>query len=350
MRIAVIPGDGIGPEVISAAVSALDVLDSMFGLGTELTTFDWGADKWIAEGVGLPAGALQMLQRDFDYILFGALGDPRIPDMAHGREILLGMRRGLSLRVNYRPLYMPDHTIDLYRENTQGEYVGVGGRIESSGLVDVAIDQCIYTRDAVTRFLAYSLADAVAKGRHTATLVHKANAIPNTGALWQDVFWTEIGKHPSLHGTEEYVDSFCYNLIDDPRRYEAVVLPNLFGDIAADLGAFLVGGMGMVPSASISPETGFGLFEPVHGSAPDIVGTGTANPFAATMCVVLLLKHAGRSDAATALRECLELCAASPAATPDLGGQGTTQSFIDAVLAQLTERSDDTPQHRAAER
>lgn len=350
MRIAVIPGDGIGPEVISAAISTLDVVDGMYGLGIGRTTFDWGADKWLAEGVGLPAGALEMLQRDFDHILFGALGDPRIPDMAHGREILLGMRRGLSLRVNHRPLFLPDHTVDLYRENTQGEYVGVGGRIASSGTVDVAIDECVYTRDAVTRFLAYSLADAAAKSRGTVTLVHKANAIPNTGALWQDVFWNEIGKYPSLRGAEEYVDSFCYNLIRDPRKYEAVVLPNLFGDIAGDLGAALVGGLGMVPSASISPETGFGLFEPVHGSGPDIVGQGIANPFAAIMCVVLLLQHAGMSDAAAALRECLEFSAATPAATPDIGGRGTTTTFTDSVLAQLTERFDGAQYRQAAER
>jgi isocitrate/isopropylmalate dehydrogenase len=348
MRIAVVPGDGIGPEVISAAVSALDVLDRIYGLGIERTTFDWGADKWLAEGVGLPPGALEMLQRDFDHILFGAVGDPRIPDMAHGREILLGMRRGLSLRVNHRPLFLPDHTIDLYRENTQDLYVGVGGRIESSGTVDVAIDECIYTRDAVTRFLAYSLADAAASGRHTVTLVHKANAIPNTGALWQDVFWTEISGHPSLQGAEEYVDSFCYNLIRDPRQYEAVVLPNLFGDIAGDLGAVLVGGLGMVPSASICPETGFGLFEPVHGSGPDIAGKGIANPFAATMCVVLLLAHAGMSEAATMLRRCLERSAATPAATPDIGGRGTTASFMDSILAQLTERSDNPRYHQEA--
>ncbi|HXO50411.1 MAG TPA: isocitrate/isopropylmalate family dehydrogenase [Mycobacterium sp.] len=339
MRIAVIPGDGVGGEVIEAVLPMLEALDSTFDLGVQRSIFDWGADKWLNEGVGLPDGALTMLREKFDYILFGALGDPRIPDMEHGREILLGIRRGLSLYVNYRPIFLGDHRIDIYRENTQGLYVGVGGVVASDGTTQVAIDECVYTRDAVTRFLDYCLADLSKRGIEKVTLVHKANAVPNTGKLWQSVFRERLGEFSTLTGSEEYVDAFCYKLIRNPRAYEGVVAPNLFGDIISDVGAALtVGGLGTAPSANICPETGFGLFEPVHGSAPDIAGTGQANPAGAALSLMLMLAHAGKDAAAAALGACVRTASKSSAATTDLGGTGTTKTFADAVLTLLAER------------
>ncbi|NLU63557.1 isocitrate/isopropylmalate dehydrogenase family protein [Rhodococcus sp. HNM0563] len=335
MRVAVIPGDGIGPEVVNSVIQVVPVLDDLFGLDIEFTTFNWGADRWLADGVGLPEGAITMLQKDFDAIFFGALGDPRIPTTAHGREILLGLRRGLSLYVNYRPLLLPGHTIDLYRENTQGLYVGIGGRVENAGVATVAIDECVYTRDIVTKFVRYGLADATARGRTKVTLVHKANAVPNTGALWQDVFRTELAQFPQIEANEEYVDAFCYKLVRDPGTFEVVLAPNLFGDIASDVGAALMGGLGTAPSASICPESRFGLFEPVHGSAPDIAGLGIANPVGAARSLVLLLDHMGRTDAATALETCLRESMETTLTTPDLGGSGTTRAFMDSVLARL---------------
>jgi isocitrate/isopropylmalate dehydrogenase len=206
--------------------------------------------------------------------------------MAHGRAILLGLRRGLDLYVNHRPIELPGATVDLYRENTQGLYAGVGGTTGGT-----ALDVCVYTRPAVVRFVRYCLRDLHRKGRRTVTLVHKANAVPNTGALWQDVFRTELAAVPDLTGTEEYVDSFCYHLVRVASRYEAVLTENLFGDIASDVGAALMGGLGVAASASVCPETGFGLFEPVHGSAPDIARTGTANPCAAMASSAMLLDH-----------------------------------------------------------
>src|SRR5262249_37541431 len=152
-------------------------------LGLTYDVFDWGAEKWLAEGVGLPAGAIDLLTREYRAVLFGALGDPRVPDLAHGREILLGLRGGLDLYVNYRPIPLPSGTIDLYRENTQGLYVGVGGTVARGQAVDVAIDQCVYTRDNVTRFVRFCLGEVHRKGRGKVTLVHKSNAVPNTGRL-----------------------------------------------------------------------------------------------------------------------------------------------------------------------
>jgi isocitrate/isopropylmalate dehydrogenase len=321
MRIAVVPGDGIGAEVIPAALRVLEALS----LDLTYDVFDWGAQRWLDEGVGLPGGALELLRRDYRAVLFGAVGDPRIPDMAHGRDILLGLRRGLDLYVNHRPVPLPTGTLDIYRENTQGLYAGVGGAVARHGTVELAIDECVYLRGTVERFVRYCLADLCRRGRRTVTLVHKSNAVPNTGGLWQDVFRRELQRFPTLTGREEYVDSFCYHLVRDPARYEGVLADNLFGDIVSDVGAALLGGgLGHAASASICPETGFGLFEPVHGSAPDIAGKGVANPYAAIMSLALLLEHLGLADAARAVRACL----------PDID-PASTDRFTDEVVRLL---------------
>lgn len=335
MRIAVVPGDGIGPEVVHAALPALDLLNDELGLGLSYDVFGWGADEWLATGVGLPEGALDMLRSEYAAVFLGALGDPRIPDMAHGREILLGLRRGLDLYVNHRPNQLPDGLVDIYRENTQGLYVGVGGTVPQGGGVGVAVDSCVYTRQTVENFVRYCLDRIAAQGGRKVTLVHKANAVPHTGRLWQEIFREELSRHPGLTGTDEYVDAFCYHFVRTPTRYEAVLAPNLFGDIISDIGAALMGGLGLAASASICPETGFGLFEPVHGSAPDIAGTHRANPYAAVMTLVLLLDHLGHGTAAAALRAGLDQAARTDASTPDLGGNGTTEEFMAAVLDRL---------------
>jgi isocitrate/isopropylmalate dehydrogenase len=317
VKIAAIPGDGIGAEVIPAALRVLDALP----LDLTWDVFDWGADRWLADGVGIPDGGLEMLSRQYRAILFGAIGDPRIPDMAHGRAILLGLRRGLDLYVNHRPIVLPGATIDLYRENTQGLYAGVGG---TTG--ETTIDVCLYTRPVVERFVRYCLRDLRRKGRRTVTLVHKANAVPNTGALWQEVFHTELSVYPDLVGTEEYVDAFCYHLVRDASRYEGVLTENLFGDIAGDVGAAVMGGLGLAASANLCPETGFGLFEPVHGSAPDIAGTGTANPHAAIASAAMLLEHLGYGTAASAVQACLR----------EARFEATTEDFTVAMLEGLS--------------
>jgi isocitrate/isopropylmalate dehydrogenase len=181
----------------------------------------------------------------------------------------------------------------------------------------------------------FCLGDLSEKGRRRATLVHKSNAVPNTGKLWQDVFWREIPHFPDLTGTQEYVDTFCYNLVRDASPYEGVLASNLFGDIVGDIGAALMGGLGLAPSASICPETGFGLFEPVHGSAPDIAGKGVANPFATLMSAALMLEHLRKDEAARVVRASVLTAVRTPAATPDVGGSGTTKDFTDEVLRSL---------------
>ncbi|HEY7274262.1 MAG TPA: isocitrate/isopropylmalate family dehydrogenase [Actinoplanes sp.] len=333
MRIAVIPGDGIGAEVVPAALRVLDPLIHVRGLDLVWDVFDWGADRWLADGVGIPDGGLEKLAADYRAVFFGALGDPRIPDMAHGRAILLGLRRGLDLYVNHRPIELPGGTVDLYRENTQGLYAGVG---ETTG--SRAVDSCVYTRPAVERFIRYCLQDLRRRGRRRVTLVHKANAVPHTGALWRDVFRAELAAVPELTATEEYVDAFCYHLIRDPEPYEGVVTENLFGDIASDVGAALMGGLGVAAGSSLCPETGFGLFEPVHGSAPDIAGTSTANPAAAMASAAMLLAHLGYGEEAACLRDCLRTALHGRCVTRDLGGTATTDEFATNVQGLLERR------------
>jgi isocitrate/isopropylmalate dehydrogenase len=333
VRIAVIPGDGIGAEVVPAALRTLEPLVRRGGLELSWDVLDWGAERWLAEGVGIPDGGLEQLARGYRAVLFGALGDPRIPDMAHGRDILLRLRRGLDLYVNHRPLELPTGTIDLYRENTGGLYAGVGG---TAG--PVAVDTCVYTRPAVERFVRHCLHDLSRRGRRRVTLVHKANAVPHTGALWRDVFHAELAAVPELTGTEEYVDAFCYHLIRHPERYEGVVTENLFGDIASDVGAALMGGLGVAASANLCPQTGFALFEPVHGSAPDIAGKGVANPAAAIASVVMLLDHLGFRAQADCLRDCLRTAVCGPCVTRDLGGTASTDEFTTTVLRLLERR------------
>ncbi|OPC77160.1 hypothetical protein B4N89_42130 [Embleya scabrispora] len=349
MRIAVIPGDGIGGEVVPAVLPALELLGDHFGLGLSYRIFDWGAERWLAERVGLPPDALDLLASDYPAILLGALGDPRIPDMAHGRDILLGLRRGLDLYVNYRP-FTPrggDRTIALFRENTQGLYAGVGGTVSHGRHPAVAIDECVYTRETVEKFLRYCLRTLSESGRERVTLVHKSNAVPHTGRLWQGVFRAELAGFPGLVGSEEYVDSFCYHLVRDPSPYEGIVASNLFGDIVSDIGAALMGGLGLAASASVCPETGCALFEPVHGSAPDIAGRGIANPYAAATAVALMLDHLGHPRAAAPLRRALAAAARTDSATPDLGGHGTTGTFMADVMKRLEkDLADDRPEPR----
>lgn len=351
INIAVIPGDGIGREVIPAALDVLEYLKRRYDLDIEHVVFDWSADRWLKEGIGIPDGGVELLRNEFNAVLFGALGDPRIPDMAHGRAILLGLRRSFDLYVNFRPIYplinprLPSglfdfadmRTIGIYRENTQGIYQGIGGITTDGENADVAIDVCTYTRKKIEKFLSYALTDALERGMSRITLVHKSNAVNNTGALWQSVFREKMAQYPTLVPSEEYVDSFCYHFVRQPFRYEAIVTSNLFGDIISDLGAAVMGGLGLAPSANICPDSRFALFEPVHGSAPDIAGQGIANPTGAILSLALLLEHHGYSSVASTLRLVLTAKLASGQVTSDLGGTENTAVFVTDLLRRMAE-------------
>ncbi len=335
-KIAVIPGDGIGPEVIAEGAPVLEQL------GFELTHFGWGANKWLSEGIGLPPDALKNLS-DFDAIYFGALGDPRIPDMAHGREILLGLRTGLDLYANMRPIQLLNNKLTclknktcddinfiIFRENTQDIYGGHGSASNKNTPQETTIDESRHTYAGVARIITQAFECA----QKSVTLGHKSNAIKFGGALWQRVFNEIAPKYPKIKAKQLYIDTMAMEFVRAPEQFEIVVTSNLFGDILTDLGAGITGGLGLAASANIHPGR-IGLFEPVHGSAPDIAGQNKANPMAAFLSAAMLLDFLKLFEPAKKLREAVKQAIERNICTPDLGGQKTTQEVGSFIRAQL---------------
>src|SRR5919205_1274407 len=278
-RVAVVPGDGIGPEVIEEAVRLLERLRETHGVELELKYFDWGADKFLSEGVTLPAGALEMLARDFDAILAGAFGDPRVPSNQHAEDILLGMRRGLDLYINLRPVRLLDERLTplegrtvedidfvVFRENTEGAYTGMGGFLKRGSPDEVATQEEVNTRKGVERICVAAFEYARARGRKRVTMCDKSNVQRFGGDLWQRVFQEVAARYEGIEANHQYVDAAAMFMILNPAQYEVVVTNNLFGDILTDLGAALQGGLGLAASGNIHPGR-VSLFEPVHGSA-----------------------------------------------------------------------------------
>lgn len=349
-HIVVVPGDGIGKEVVPAALRVLEMLNTRFDLGVRLTHKDWGADKWINEGVGLEPGAIAWMKDEADAVFLGALGDPRIPDMAHGREILLGMRFELDLYVNLRPtkLMMPalcplkgktadDIDIVIFRENTEGLYVGTGGRVRPGTPDEVAIDEMVQTRRGVERIIRAAFDYADKNGRQKVTMSDKSNAVRHTGALWKETFAAVAKDYPHIETDHRYVDVMAMQLVTSPEAFDVVVTGNLFGDVLSDIGAGLMGSLGMAASANLHPGQ-IGLFEPVHGSAPDIAGQGIANPLASIMTVGMMLTELGVPGIEALITAAVQDVLDAGETTPDLGGAGTTESVTSAVLTALEKR------------
>lgn len=328
-KIAVIPGDGIGPEVIHEGTQLLEAI------GFELTYFDWGADKWLKEGVGLPPGAIDMLESTFDAIYFGALGDPRIPDMAHGRDILLGLRTGLDLYVNFRPItrlhprlgvLAKNPVIDfvVFRENTQDCYTGHGRSENTGSPSELTIDESIHTYAGIERICRQAFLYAQKHSKTRVCLGHKSNAIRWGGPLWQRVFREVAKGFPEIQPEEMYIDAMAMEFVRNPERFQVVVTSNLFGDIITDLGAGITGGLGLAASANWNPDR-IGLFEPVHGSAPDIAGKGIANPMGAFLSSALMLDYLGHEPMAAQIRNAVVQAIDENFVTPDLEGDKTTR-------------------------
>ncbi len=334
-KIAVIPGDGIGPEVIAEGSKLLEAL------GFELIHFDWGAEKWLKEGIGLPKDAINMLESNFDAIYFGALGDPRIPDMAHGREILLGLRTGLDLYVNFRPITRlhprlgalarnPPIDFVVFRENTQDSYTGHGHSDNTGSQSEITVDESIHTYAGVERICRQAFLHAQKTGKTRICLGHKSNAIRYGGALWQRVYREVSKDFPGINAEELYIDTMAMEFVRNPERFEVVVTSNLFGDIITDLGAGITGGLGLAASANWHPEK-IGLFEPVHGSAPDIAGKGIANPIGAFLSAALMLDYLGHEPTAKRIRLAIYKAIDENFLTPDLGGSQNTAEFGDMI-------------------
>lgn len=353
-RLAIVPGDGVGPEVTDEAVRVLEVLSGRKGLSLGWDRWDLGAERYLATGVTLRDEDLRALSEEYDAILLGALGDPRIPSNVHARDILLGLRFRLDLYVNYRPcrLLHPSLTplkaggerpmdVRIFRENTEGSYVGMGGSFKAGTPDEVAIEEDLNTWKGVERIVRAAFAHARDRGRATVTLVDKANAMPSAGALWRRVFAEVAEDFPEVDTRTMYVDAMAMDLVRNPDAHDVVVTSNLFGDILSDLAAILTGGLGLAPSANLHPGR-HALFEPVHGSAPDIAGTGTANPMAAILCVALLMEHLGHSALAREVEEAVAQAVAEGVTTPDLGGDRSTDE-VGGWIAERLSRSSGAP-------
>ncbi len=345
--VAVIPGDGIGKEVIAEAIKILDWANSRYHLEIQVVPFDWGADKYLQEGVGLPTEALEMFRRDFVAILAGAFGDPRVADNRHAEEILLGIRTGLDLFINLRPIkLLADHLTPLkgrtvrdidfviFRENTEGPYVRMGGQFKRGTREEVAIQEDVNTRLGVERIVTAAFEYARSHGRRRVTLADKSNVLTYGHDLWQRTFREIAGRYPDIHANHQYIDAMAMFFVTDPTQFDVIVTNNSFGDILSDLGAGLAGGMGLAPSANLNPGA-VSLFEPVHGSAPDLAGKGVANPIGATLALAMMLDYLGDAQAAAAIEWAVRECIGAGETTVDLGGRLSTSACGDAIVSRL---------------
>ena len=347
IRVAVIPGDGIGVEVTREAVKALKAVGDLTGLKLVLQEFDFGAERYLATGVSMPEGALDRFRREYDAIFIGALGDPRVPDMKHAADILLGTRFGLDLYVNQRPVKLyhqrlcplknrtpADIDFVVFRENTEGLYVGMGGIFKKSTPDEVAIQEDVNTRKGVERIIEHAFRFARQNGRKRVTMSDKSNVLRYGHDLWQRVFGEVAARYPEIEASHLYVDALTLQMVKNPAQFEVVVTCNMFGDIVTDLGAALQGGLGMAASGNINPQ-GISMFEPVHGSAPKYAGKNVANPFGAILSAQMMLAHLGAAEPAALLEQAVIACVERGETPSELGGPLGTREVGDAVSARL---------------
>jgi 3-isopropylmalate dehydrogenase len=340
-RVAVIPGDGIGKEVTPEALKVLKALCASTGRSMEFVEFDWGADKYLREGVSLPAGTVEMLRDEFDAILFGALGDPRVPSNQHAADILLGLRFKLDLYVNARPVELlhqrltplhgrteKDIRLMVFRENTEGLYVGVGGFFKKDSADEIAVQEDVNSRKGVERIIRFAFEYAQSKGLKRVCMSDKSNAMTFAHDLWQRVFKQVRQEYPGIESRHLYIDTLAMEIVRDPGQFDVIVTCNLFGDIISDLGAQLAGGLGLAPSGNIHPGH-TSLFEPVHGSAPNIAGKGIANPLGSVLASAMMLEFLGWNTEAAALNSAVKAAVHENFVTPDLGGTHKTTEVGD---------------------
>jgi len=340
-RIAVIAGDGIGVDVTAEAVKVLEAAAEAYDLPIETVHFPWSADHYLETGETLPEGALEDLRDNFSSIFIGAFGDPRVPDMKHAADVLLGIRFGLDLYVNFRPVKVYDERLcplkgkkpaDLdmvmFRENTEGAYVGIGGTFKEGTPDEIAIQEEVHTRKGVERILRAGFEWAVANGKNHVTMADKSNVMQHAHGLWQRVFAELSEEYSDIETSHYFVDALAMQLIRKPEMFDVIVTNNMFGDIITDLGAALQGGLGIAASANTHPGR-TSMFEPVHGSAPKYAGKNTANPIAAVLSIALMLEDLGHTEAAKAVDVAVGEALVSGQTTPDLGGSLTTTGVGD---------------------
>ena len=347
-RIAVIPGDGIGPEVAKVGVRLLETIALARGLPLSFDWFDFGADRYLKDGTVLPPGFMDELRQEFAAIYFGAVGDPRVPGNEHAKGILLAMRFELDLYINLRPCVLFDDRLSplkgkgradlrftVLRENTEGLYTGTGGVFKKGTPDEIAQEVEVNTRKGVERICEAAFQFAKLHGHTRVCMADKANVLLHGHGLWRRTF-TEVAKrYPEIAPKMVYVDALAMDLVRQPEAYQVIVTNNLFGDILTDLGAALTGGLGIAASGNIHPGK-VSLFEPVHGSAPDIARQGKANPIAMALTGALLLQHLGHAGEASLLERCVVEQVQKGVHTPDLvaalGGPAATTEQVGAEL------------------
>ena len=338
-HIAVLPCDGAGQEVVPEAVKVLRAAGADF----EFEEFDVNADAYMRTGVAIPDDVWSKLEKA-DAILFGAVGDPRVPESDYLAGVLLRLRFELDLYVNLRPAKLYDDRLSplrredrravhllVVRENTEGLYVGMGGRFKKGTEQEVAIQEDLNTYPGVTRILEYAFEVA----RKEVVMVDKSNAMTHAGGLWQERWKAVAAAHPNVKTRHLFVDAAAMQLVKDPSQFDVIVTGNLFGDILSDLTAELIGGMGIAPSANINPRSGRGLFEPVHGTAPDIAGRGIVNPIGAILSASMMVRHLGHEDMAKAIEGAVESAIRAGDCTRDLGGNLSTGECGDGIAKRL---------------
>ena len=356
-KIAVIPGDGIGQEVAEVGVKVIQAIAKRFDLHFDFEWLPLGASHYLETGETLTDAMFAHLRDECDAIYFGAMGDPRVPDMKHAKDILLGLRFKLDLFVNLRPIklmhpemtplkrkYSSDLDFVIFRENTEGLYVGMGGNFKKGTPDEIAINKMVNTRRGVERIIRAAFEWAVQNGKSRVCMSDKANVLSYAHGLWQRVFQEISDEYPQISSRHLYADVLAMEMVRAPEDFDVIVTSNMFGDILSDLGAELVGGLGLAASANLNPGQ-VSLFEPVHGSAPDIAGQNIANPLAMVLTGSLMLNALGHSEAAQFLDRCVEQLLHNGDVTADLrqslghdrSGALNTQAVGEALI-RLIER------------
>jgi 3-isopropylmalate dehydrogenase len=348
--IAVIPGDGIGPEVIAQATRLLEMIRDKRKLPLDLWHLDLGADRYLKDGTTFPKEVADRIRNEASAVLLGALGDPRVPKLEHARDILFGLRFGFDLYANIRPVKaLSDRLVPLknktkkdvdfvvFRENTEGIYVGMGGQFKRGTPDEIAINEDVNTRKGVERLIRAGFEHARRHGKKTVHMADKSNAMAHAHELWHRAFFEIAKDYPGIEPKHVYVDALCLYLVQDPKPFEVVVTCNLFGDIVTDLGAALQGGLGIASSANVhvADPTRVGMFEPVHGSAPPLAGKDLANPIASFLTVGMMLTHLGFPEEEPRIEAACAKALDEAQCTKDVGGTLGTRAAGDYVLAHL---------------
>jgi tartrate dehydrogenase/decarboxylase/D-malate dehydrogenase len=347
-RIALIPGDGIGAEVLPPAQALLDAVGHRHGIQFTYDSFNWSCQRYVAEGAMMPDDGLQQI-RHHDSLLLGAVGWPGVPDHVSLWGLLIPIRRSFQQYVNLRPIKVLDGVpsplrnagagdVDLVvvRENVEGEYSEIGGRLGRGTADELAVQEAVFTRKGVTRVVEYAYALAESRGNHV-TSATKSNGIVHTMPFWDELVAEVAQQHPGVRSDKEHIDALAAKLVLAPERFDVIVGSNLFGDILSDLAAAVAGSIGVAPAANLNPDREFpSMFEPVHGSAPDIAGQGKANPLGAMWSAAMMLDHLGHPEAGTELLAAAFGALADGISTADLGGTADTAGYTRSVLDRIS--------------